>query len=167
MKKILLSLVLAAGISGAAKAQDVDYRIHSVFLYNFTKYVQWPAAAQSGDFVIGVVGDSPIYAELMRVTNGKMAGTQKIVVKKFKPSDAVDGCHMLFVPSDANFDKVQAKVAGKPVLVITEKAGLAQKGSSINFVVRDNKWRFELNENATRSAGLKVASELSKLAIAV
>lgn len=167
MRKIFLLLAMAIGACTTIHAQDMDYRIHSVFLYNFTKYVQWPAAAQSGDFVIGVVGDSPIYDELMKVTNGKMAGAQKIVVKKFKPSDAVDGCHMLFVPSSANFDKVQAKTAGKPVLLITEKAGLSQKGSAINFVVRDNKWRFELNENATRSAGLKVASELSKLAIAV
>lgn len=165
MKKTFLLLLLAVGFS--AKAQEMDYRIHSVFLYNFTKYVQWPATAQSGDFVIGVIGDSPIYDELTKITNGRTAGTQKIVVKRFKSADGVEACHMLFVSSSANFEKVQARVSGKPVLVITEKAGLAQKGSGINFVIRDNKCRFELNEEATRSAGLKIASELSKLAITV
>jgi hypothetical protein len=52
-------------------------------------------------------------------------------------------------------------------LIITEKSGLAQKGSSINFIMQDNKWKFELNEAATQSAGLKVSRELSKLAINV
>ena len=146
-------MAMAIGAGTTIHAQDMDYRIHSVFLYNFTKYVQWPAAAQSGDFVIGVVGDSPIYDELTKITNGKMAGGQKITVKRFRSADAIETCHMLFVPSSANFDKVQAKTAGKPVLLITEKAGLSQKGSAINFVVRDNKWRFELNENATRQTG--------------
>ena len=150
-----------------AWSQDNNYRVHAVFLYNFTKYVQWPTESQSGDFVIGVVGNSAIYDELMRITAGKTTGSQKIVVTKFKSADAIVNCHMLFIPADQNFEKVQAKVAGKPVLLISEKPGLAQKGSNINFVIKDNKWRFELNENATRSAGLKVATEVSKLAIAV
>jgi len=168
MKKILLLLLTTVMVfSNRAWSQETDYRIHAVFLYNFTKYVQWPNASQSSDFVIGVVGNSAIYDELTRITNGKMAGTQKIVVVKFKSPDAITNCQMLFVPEHINFENVQAKVAGKPVLLITEKPGLAQKGSNINFVIRENKWRFELNENATRSAGLKVSAELSKLAISV
>lgn len=148
-------------------AQEADYRIHAVFLYNFTKYVQWPNSSQSGDFVIGVVGNSPIYDELMKITDGKMAGSQKIVVTRFKSAEAITNCQMLFVSSHVNFESIQAKTAGKPVLLITEKAGLAQKGSNINFVIKENKWRFELNENATRNAGLKISAELAKLAITV
>jgi hypothetical protein len=168
MRKIfLVALVASFWAISQAWSQDGNYRVHAVFLYNFTKYVQWPAEAQSGDFVIGVVGNSDIYDELVRITAGKTAGSQKIVVTKFKSADAVTNCHMVFVPATENFEKVQAKVAGKPVLLISEKPGLAQKGSNINFVIKDNKWRFELNENATRNAGLKIATELSKLAIAV
>ncbi len=165
MKRLLLVFVLFV-FANRVWAQETDYRIHAVFLYNFTKYVQWPTG-QSGDFVIGVVGNSPIYDELVKITNGKMAGSQKIVVVKFKSPDVITNCNMLFVASQANFENVQEKVAGKPVLLITERPGLAQKGSNINFVIKENKWRFELNENATRNAGLKVSAELSKLAISV
>jgi len=168
MRKIFIAsafILLAA--NSRVLAQEQDYRIHAVFLYNFTKYVQWPNANQSSEFIIGVVGNSSIYDELTKITTGKMAGSQKIVVVKFKSPDAITDCHMLFVPSHVNFEKVYAKTEGKPILVITEKPGLAQKGSNINFVVRENKWRFELNENATRNSGLKVSSQLTKLAISV
>ncbi len=166
-KTFLLAAFTLFVFANRVWAQEGDYRIHAVFLYNFTKYVQWPPAGQSGDFVIGVVGNAPIYDELTKIPNGKMAGSQKIVVVKFKSADAITNCQILFVPAHMNFDNVQGKIAGKPVLLITEKPGLAQKGSSINFVIKENKWRFELNENATRQVGLKVSAELTKLAISV
>jgi hypothetical protein len=152
-----------------AKAQAADYRFHSVFIYNFTKYIQWPAAQQSGEFVIGVLGTSAISAELEKMAANKMVGTQKIVVKKYKSAAEATDCHILFLPSTStyNFDDIHKKFKGKPTLVITEKPGLAQKGSGINFIMQDNKWKFELNEAATQSAGLKVSKELSKLAINV
>jgi hypothetical protein len=149
------------------QAQTNDYKFHSVFLYNFTKYIQWPASQQSGDFVIGVVGNCPIFEELQKITSNKMVGAQKIVVKKFRSVSDIADCQMLFVPSQANFDAVQEKTKGKSMLVITEKSGLAQKGSGINFVLQENKWKFELNESATQNAGLKISKELAKLAISV
>lgn len=152
-----------------AQAQTSDYKFHSVFIYNFTKYIQWPAQQQTGDFVIGVLGNSSISAELEKMAANKTVGTQKIIVKKFKSIAEVTECHILFLPSTANFnfDDVYSKFKGKPTLLITEKSGLAQKGSGINFVMHENKWKFELNETVTRSAGLKVSKELSKLAINV
>ncbi len=96
-----------------------------------------------------------------------MVGSQKIVVKKFKSVSELENCHMLFVPSQSSFEAVQEKLKGKAVLMITEKPGLAKKGSAINFVMQDNKWKFELNEATTQHAGLKVSKELAKLAIPV
>jgi hypothetical protein len=169
MKKTLVFFALFFTATLASHAQ-ADYRFHSIFIYNFTKYIQWPAAQQSGDFVIGVLGNSTsVIDELTKVTANKTVGTQKIVVKKFKSAAEAGDCHILFIPSSGshNFDDVQSKLKGKPTLVITEKTGLAQKGSGINFIMQDNKWKFELNEAATQSAGLKVSRELSQLAISV
>lgn len=151
------------------QAQAADYRFHSVFIYNFTKYIQWPASQQSGDFVIAVVGNSPITSELEKMAANKTVGTQKIVIKHLKSISEATHCHILFVPSDhpSNFETIQQKLKGKHTLVITEKTGMAQKGSGINFVWQDNKWKFELNEQATQNAGLKVSKELSKLAVHV
>lgn len=153
----------------SSKAQTTDYRFHSVFIYNFTKYIQWPESYQSGDFIIGVLGNSPISTELEKLAANKTVGKQKIVIQRFKSINEVGTCHILFVPGPGsnNFDSVKEKLKGKSTLVITEKSGLAQKGSGINFILLENKWKFELNESATQSAGLKVSRELSQMAISV
>ncbi len=166
MKKIFC-LVLLLLVVPKLYAQTSDYKFHSVFIYNFTKYIQWPPAQQSGDFIIGVLGTSPAFDELQKITGNKLVGTQKIVVKRFKSADEIQDCHILFVPSSSNFESAQSKLKGKSTLIVTEKSGLAMKGSSINFVLQDNKWKFELNESTMQGSGLKVSKELTKLAILV
>lgn len=166
---ILLATILLSSSVPQLRAQSADYRFHSVFIYNFTKYIQWPSNAQSGDFVIGVLGNSSILQELEKMATNKMVGSQKIVIKKFKSVNDISSCHMLFIPSadSKDFEAAQGKLKSKPTLILTEKNGLGQKGSGINFILMEGKWRFELNEYATQSAGLKVSKELSKLAILI
>lgn len=169
MKKIILLFALFFTGTIVTQAQT-DYRFHSIFIYNFTKYIQWPAQQQTGDFVIGVLGNATnVVEELSKITANKTVGSQKIVVKKFKSAAEASACHILFIPSSGshNFDDAQNILKGKPTLVITEKSGLAQKGSGINFILQDNKWKFELNEAATQSSGLKVSRELAQMAISV
>ena len=141
MKKIILFFTLFFVGTLVTQAQT-DYRFHSIFIYNFTKYIQWPAEQQSGDFVIGVLGNSSILIDLEKMAANKSVGTQKIVVKRFKSVAEAGGvCHILFVPSSGNynFDDIYNKFKGKHTLLITEKSGLAQKGSGINFVLHNNK----------------------------
>jgi hypothetical protein len=164
----LLVMVLWHWPLSEAQAQQ-DYRFHSVFMYNFTKYIQWPSSVQTGDFIIGVLGNSPIVKELEKMAENKTVGSQKISVKKFKSVADISPCQMLFIPSadSRDFESALEKLKGKPTLILTEKNGLGQKGSGINFVLVDGKWKFELNENATKDAGLKVSKELSRLAILI
>ena len=62
---------------------------------------------------------------------------------------------------------VASKFKGKGTLVITEKAGLAKTGSSINFIIADNKQKFEYSKKNAEKSGLKTSEELKSLAIAV
>lgn len=171
--KILSITVLLAIFSIACHtnvyAQGSDYKFHTVFIYNFTKYIKWPASSQNGDFVIGILGNSPIIPELERMANVKKVGNQNIVVKKFNNAASISNCQILFIPSvESNSLKdVKNVLKNKPTLVITERVGMAQKGSAINFVLQGGRWRFELNKATTDAAGLKVADQLSRLAILV
>jgi hypothetical protein len=170
MKKALqFSLFLFALLTFGTKsfAQVNNHKIHSIFIYNFAKYTQWPASVKSGDFVIEVLGRSPLADELERVVANKMVGTQKIVVRRVTSPDQVSASHMVVVPAteSRHFETVQARLKGKPSLLITEKPGLGQKGSGINFVIREDKWSYELNQASLAENGLKVSVEISKLAI--
>ena len=167
ISKIIFGILVLTVVPLMVKAQD--YRIHSVFIYNFTKYIQWPSNDQSGDFIIGVLGDSPIVGSLEKLAAERKIGSRSMVVKKYSSVAQIGKCHMLFIPdkSSNDLEAALAQLGNSSTLVMTERKGLGSKGSSINFIVVDGKQKFELNKAATDKAQLKVSTELTSLAIVI
>ena len=169
IKKIKL-LAAALLISGCAFSQDRPmHEVHSMMVYNFTKYVQWPDHAAGGEFIIGVVGNTDIYNTLNGWYGGKPRGTKTYIIKKFNSAADVTECHVLYIDKSKSgeFDNVNVKLMGKGTLIITDKSGLGEKGSSINFKLVDNKLKFELNQKAIEASNLKVSGALSSMAILI
>ena len=169
MKKIKI-LVAALLISGSAFSQDRPmHEVHSMMVFNFTKYVQWPDHATTGEFIIGVVGNNEIYNTLNGWYGGKPRGSKTYIIKKFNSASEVTDCHVLYIDKSKSgeFDNVNDKVKGKGTLIITDKSGLGEKGSSINFKLVDNKLKFELNQKAIEASNLKVSGALSSMAILI
>jgi hypothetical protein len=165
--KFILLIAFFVLVQNQAYCQD--YKFHKVYIYNFAKNIQWPTAQQSGDFVIGVLGKSEITTELQSLADTKTLGTQKIVVKTFATVNDVSDCHMLFI-GQANskaLTELSSKIGGKPVVIVTEKSGLCKQGSGINFVLVDNKLKYELNKTILDKSGVKVSAELARLAATV
>ena len=145
-------------------------KIKATFIYNFTKYIAWPDKYKEGNFVIGVLGTTSFYNDLTSLLSTKTVGAQKFEIKSYTSIDAVTGnCHILFIPAEnsAVLPEVLKKMKGKSTLIITEKSGLAKQGSAINFVVDNNKQRFEMNKTNIEKYSLKVSTTLTALAIAV
>jgi hypothetical protein len=131
--------------------------------------VIWPDAYNSGDFEIVVLGDSPIIDELKSMAQGKKVGERNIKVTRISSPAEIKKCNMLFVSASrtAQIPEVMEKVNTQSILVISEEAGAAQKGSDINFIVKDGKLAFELNQASVTRQGLRVSNELSRLAILI
>ena len=145
-------------------------KIKATFIYNFTKYIDWPEKYKQGNFVIGVLGTTTFYNDLTALLAKKSVGDQNFEVKSYTTSESVSSvCHILFIPAENSgmLPDVLKKLKGKSTLIVTEKPGMAKQGSGINFVVDNNKQRFELNKNNVEKYSLKVSSTLSALAIAV
>ncbi len=141
----------------------------ALFMYNFTKNVEWPADMRQGDFVIAVLGDSPVIAELQKVAASKKVGQQSIIVKKVDNAGAIDKCHILYLPAEksSDFSAVLSKVDGKPILLVTDKDGLAQQGACINYVIVSGKLNFEINKSRFQKQGLQMSSSLTNLGIVI
>ncbi len=170
MKKVRTLLAAALLISGSSFAQERSAQeVYSMMVYNFTKYVQWPDHAGSGEFVIGVVGNADIFNTLNGWYGGKPRGSKTYVIKKFNSASEVTDCHVLYIDKSKSgeFDSANSKVKGKGTLVITDKNGLGEKGSAINFKMVDNKLKFELNQKAIEASNLKVSGALSSMAILI
>lgn len=166
MKKLVL-LVFFAVTSTPLLAQL--QRNQSIFIFSFTRYIVWPDAYSSGDFEILVLGDSPIIDELKELSRTKKVGDRPIKVTKIKSVAEIRKANILFVSSGlaAEIDAIVNKVNTQSILIVTEEPGLAAKGSNINFVVKDNKLAFELNQAALTKQNLKASMELSRLAIMI
>jgi hypothetical protein len=170
MKKIYALLVAVFITSSTVQAQDRPiHEVYSMMLFNFTKYVQWPDHSSSGEFVIGVIGNTDVYNTLQNWYGGKPRGSKTCVVRKFASASDITDCHVVFIDKSKSgeFDSVNAKVKGKGTLIITDKNGLGEKGSAINFKTIDNKLKFELNQKAIEASNLKVSGSLSSMAILI
>ncbi|MCF8372298.1 MAG: YfiR family protein [Bacteroidales bacterium] len=167
MKKISISVLLLCLALTAAYSQKEKFE--AIYIYNFTKKIEWPKEVSSGDFVIGVLGKSDIIAELENVASAKKVGTRTIVVKVFSDVSKIENCQILFIASNESdqLDKAKAVLADKPTLFITDKKGMAKSGSGINFLEKDGKLKFELNKDNITKQGLKISADLEKLAIIV
>jgi hypothetical protein len=144
-------------------------RAEALFIYNFSRLIEWPANYKSGPFVIGVLGSSPIINQLKNYTSGKQVGSQPITIKTFNSPVEISTCHILFVPfsETKHMANIVSQVSGKSTLLITEKNGAAQEGAGINFVVVGDKLKFEVNESNISKYGIKMSSKLNEMAFKV
>jgi hypothetical protein len=170
MKKIKALVIAALLVSGSAFAQERPiHEVYSMMVFNFTRYVQWPTEGASNEFVIGVIGNNEMFNTLQTWYGGKPRGSQTFVVKKFNSAADVTDCQVLYIDKSKSgeFESASTKVKGKSTLVITDKNGLGEKGSAINFKTVENKLKFELNQKAIEASNLKVSGALSSMAILI
>ncbi len=169
MKKTIFILLYFFVVPNFGEAVGQDAMFKALFMYNFTKYIDWPSSYKSGDFVIGVLGNNAIISELHQIAKRKSTGNQPIRVKKFSSVENITKCHILYIPPNrsANLGAALKKLKNKPTLIITDQKGLTTRGACINYVKINGNQKFEISKQNIERRGLKVSSFLMNLAIRV
>jgi hypothetical protein len=146
-----------------------EYNLKAAFIYNFTKFIEWKTISADNEFVIGIIGASPIYDPLAEVIKTETVDGKKIIIKQFNKAADISDCHILFISRSAGdaLEDILAKTAGKGMLIVSEQDGYAKGGTALNFVIINRKLKFEANVKAINAAGLAASSQLLKLAIIV
>jgi hypothetical protein len=162
----------AGAADGAAAAPGRECEIKAAFLYNFTKFIDWPAqtfANADAPIVIGVLGDSPCVQALERLVQDRKVNGRTIVVRRIASAAEAKVTQLLFVGSaqEAQFAGLEPAIESLPVLTVGESPGFATLGGAIDFVPQGDKIRFEINIDAAEHAGLKISAQLQKLAVVV
>ncbi|MGB3617728.1 MAG: YfiR family protein [Catalinimonas sp.] len=155
--------------STAAAAEDENL-IYSVFMYHFTKHVKWPDEEryQTGDLVVGVLGDTPMMTTMRGVLEKKTVNGRGITVRRYGSLDEISGtCHILYLPPNASdqLAAAQKQTRHGGTLLITHRDGLGTAGSQINFTHQGGKPRFELNEGAMTEQKLRYTVALKSIAV--
>lgn len=152
-----------------SQAQTEIPRAQAMFIYNFSRLIEWPAEYKTGPYIIGVIGSCQTLNDLESFTTGKSVGSQPIAVKKFNSVDEISSCQILFVPFSKTKDlaMIVPKLQNKSTLIITEKNGAVENGSAINFLIIEDKLKFEIKPSNITKYNLKVSSKLSEMAFKV
>lgn len=167
IKIALIGLLMAASVSVNVKAADDLANVEAMFIYNFLRHISWPDATGGNNFVIGVYGSSEIYNQLITYTNNRKIGTKSIVVKTISsPADA-KACQLVFVPNSqsSKISAIKAQMGDYPCLLIGEKEGSNAAGSTIEFLIQDNKLKFRVNEDRAKEQNLVLSRSLLDMAI--
>lgn len=143
--------------------------VKAVFLYSYGRYVTWPEE-ESGkiedDFVIGVLGDSPVIDKLERIAKKRTIAGHPIRLIRVETPEKIPRCHILYVAgqADENLQKaIVAATADRPLLIVGETDGFAERGASINFYLSGNSVRFQINAETVHQRGLQLNAQLLNL----
>ena len=161
---LLISFVLMSNTIEYTKSlsDTQEYALKAAFIYRFIEYVEWDKNNNSKTFEIGVLKESPITEMLVEISKDKKVKDKKMYIREYDDLNDIGFCDILFVSQnyDRPIEEVISKFGNKNLLIITEKIGYGAKGSHINFLISENKLKFEVNLSAVKKAGLKLSSQL-------
>jgi hypothetical protein len=160
----VFTVVLAFAAVGAAQEVSLEYRVKAVYLFNFTKFVEWPPAAlaPSEPLTICVAESNPFGPVLADTLRGELVAGRPLASRMVGDSA---GCHVLFVPAGVAPEPFLRDATGRPVLTVGESPEFLRHGGIVNFVMVYGKVRFEISQDAATRAQLRISSHLLRLAV--
>lgn len=165
---VLLAGLACAGPSRALDEDPLEYQVKAAFVCRFGNYVEWPPRSLGGraqPFRLGLLGSDAVLDELRRRAAGRSVAGRPIEVRPLQGPELPGGLHAVFV-TRAMSSQAAAVVAAarhRPVLTITELDDSAA-GGIINFVIVDDRVRFDIQLPAAQHSGLKVSARLLAVA---
>jgi len=143
--------------------KEQEYNKKAVYIYNFSKNIEWPKTYNGIEFIIGVVGDETVLKELTKVMTGKKVGGKKIIVKEF---DKESKYNIIFIDSGhcSSFNSIKNFISKNKTLLVTDDPSLKSSGAHISFVIEKDKIRFLINKPGIERSGMKVSEELMRFA---
>ena len=147
--------------------QQDEYVVKAMFVFNFTKYIDWSTIQSNSEFVISVYGNSEITRYLEKIAISKKVNEKQIVIKKVKTFNEAIGSQILFIPqkSIADIPELSGKYKLKCGLIISEGDGAVEKGAHIALLNIQGKIRFELNGTTLKLDRVNYSKELESLSI--
>jgi uncharacterized protein DUF4154 len=154
----------------AQKNKPQEYEVKATYLYNFGRFVEWPASGNTSDkFAICVLGQDPFGSYLDAVVAGEAINNRKLIARRVATARDAIPCQILFISDSesAHLKEILAALEKTTVLTVSDVPNFTVVGGMIQFVVVDQRVRFSVNLTAAGKAGLALSSQLLKVAVEV
>ncbi|NIA02651.1 MAG: DUF4154 domain-containing protein [Planctomycetia bacterium] len=158
-------------LSGMVFADSIEYRVKAAYLYQFTKFVEWPDKEfpdSKTPIRICVLGRNP-FGESLDDFSSKTSQDRTLVVEYLASFQEIQRCHIVFISQSEKkyLSQILQLIEYSPVLTVSDMEGFAQRGGIIGLVIVRGKIRFEINSDASNHAGVKLSSKLLEVATLV
>lgn len=165
----VLGVVATLLVSTPALPAPSEYQVKAVFLFNFARFVEWPAmtfVSASAPFSLCVYGDDPFGADLDTVVRGETAGGRPMVVRRIHELHDVAQCQIVYIAgsADGELESLVAALDRHATLTVSDSEGAASRGAMIRMMTVNGKIRLRINIDAVRAAHLTVSSSLLRAA---
>jgi YfiR/HmsC-like len=163
------AILFSNSFAQGQQAKASEYEVKAVYLFNFAKFVDWPAnvtKSQPGPFTICVLGKDPFGPVLDATVADESIGGKRVVARRIaEPPEAFD-CQILYISSseEGRLNTIFGGLARMAILTVSDIPQFSQHGGMIEFVLQGNKIRFDVNLGAAQQAGLSLSSQLLKVA---
>jgi hypothetical protein len=161
----------ATGYPRAQVPAAPEYEVKAAYLYNFGKFVEWPASQRrtAKTFDICVLGMDPFGSALDRVVSGAVMAGKPVQARRLMTAADAPACHIVFIGTtdEREVSAVLGLLDGADVLTVSDSPQFVGRGGMIQFVRQGARVRFEVNLARAQDAGLVLSSELLRVATAV
>jgi hypothetical protein len=169
--KVVRVLLAIAGLLASVNvpAAPNEYQVKAVFLFNFSRFVEWPASAFSGPdapFVVGVFGQDPFGGDLDEVVKGETVNGRPLVVRRVRSIADAASCQILFIPQSEGqrLGELLSTLDRHSTLTVSDLPGPTQRGVMIRLVTEGGRVRMRVDLESARAAELVISSNLLRSA---
>lgn len=164
----LVWVLIGRPLSAQSQPAAVENNLKAVFLFNFTKYVSWPAMKigerSPAELKICVTANDSFFATLKNAVQGEQVDGRSLLPTVLDGLDEARTCQILFVGNAQTPDGRDWLASVRNAQVLTVAEGALTDETVIAFVRDDNRIRFDINRAAAARHGLNVSSKLLRLA---
>jgi hypothetical protein len=165
----LLVIVASSAPAVRAQSQSLEYDVKAAFLYNFARFVTWPAdsfAAPDAPLSVCVLGEDPFGSRLDQLVEGERVNDRPLAVRRLSAASDAAACHLVFVsPSErARFGSILSSLDTRRLLTVSDTLEFLEAGGHLSFYIEDGHVRFAVNAAAIRECDFKVSSRLLQVA---
>jgi len=166
---MLLITWQGAANTASGQTQSQEWRVEAAFLYNFAKFVEWPAGSSvsgSAPLTFCLMGAGPLQSALEESLAGKAIDGRSLVVRQIGRAEDAANCQVAFIGGDERkrLPALLEALNGAAVLTVADFEQFASRGGMIQLIKEENKFRFAVNVDAVNRHGLRVSSRLLQLA---
>lgn len=166
---LLLCCLCVFGVEAAVPSVAPEYKIKAAFLFQFSRFVEWPAqafASSDAPLVICVLGTNPFGSALHEIAAGELAYTHPLRVQNYEGVEDLDICHIVFVSGGKEevAQRALQRLSGKSVLTVSDSDNFTRRGGVIGLVTLNGKVTLQVNRGSADAAQLRISAKLLRVA---